>query len=209
MDEIKDNYIELPTYKVIFMALSVGVIVANMFYIQPIEPLITASYQILSSTTAILAMLSQVSYALGLLLLVPLGDAFNRYKFLQIMELISIVTLLLATIAPNAWIFRLSVIIIGLTSIGGQIIIPYIAYLTPVKKQGPLLGAMISGMLTGILFARTFSGIIATMLGWRMVYGLAALINFILVVFIHLWVPNDPCIPNKGFKYSAIIGLPS
>lgn len=53
MDEIKDNYIELPTYKVIFMALSVGAIVANMFYIQPIEPLITASYQILSSTTAI------------------------------------------------------------------------------------------------------------------------------------------------------------
>lgn len=136
MDEIKDNYIELPTYKVIFMALSVGAIVANMFYIQPIEPLITASYQILSSTTAILAMLSQVSYALGLLLLVPLGDAFNRYKFLQIMELISIVTLLLATIAPNAGIFGLSVIIIGLTSIGGQIIIPYIAYLTPVKNKG-------------------------------------------------------------------------
>ena len=119
MDEIKDNYIELPTYKVIFMALSVGAIVANMFYIQPIEPLITASYQILSSTTAILVMLSQVSYALGLLLLVPLGDALNRYKFLQIMELI--VTLLLATIAPNAWIFGLSVIIIGLTSIGAKL----------------------------------------------------------------------------------------
>lgn len=121
MDEIKDNYIELPTYKVIFMALSVGAIVANMFYIQPIEPLITASYQILSSTTAILVMLSQVSYALGLLLLVPLGDALNRYKFLQIMELISVVTLLLATIAPNAWIFGLSVIIIGLTSIGAKL----------------------------------------------------------------------------------------
>lgn len=135
MDEVKDNYIELPTYKIIFMALSVGVIVANMFYIQPIEPLITASYQISSSTTAILAMLSQVSYALGLLLLVPLGDAFNRYKFLQIMELISIGALVLATIAPNAWIFGLAVVIIGLTSIGGQIIIPYIAYLTPVKNK--------------------------------------------------------------------------
>ena len=64
---------------------------------------------------------------------------------------------------------------------------------------------MISGMLTGILFARTFSGIIGTMLGWRIVYGLAALINLILVVFIHLWVPNHPRIPNTGFKYSAII----
>ncbi|MCT3602062.1 hypothetical protein EFS28_09630 [Lactobacillus acidophilus] len=110
------------------MALSVGVIVANMFYIQPIEPLITSSYHISSSTTAVFAML-------------------------------------VAAIAPNFWIFDLAVIIIGLTSIGGQIIIPYIAYLTPVKKQGPILGAMISGMLTGILFARTFSGIIATVLG--------------------------------------------
>lgn len=205
MDEVKDNYIELPTYKVIFMALSVGVIVANMFYIQPIEPLITSNYHISSSTTAVLAMLVQVSYALGLLFLVPLGDAFNRYKFLQVMELISIIALLVAAIAPNFWIFGLAVIIIGLTSIGGQIIIPYIAYLTPVKKQGPILGAMISGMLTGILFARTFSGIIATVLGWHMVYGLAALINLILVIFIHYWVPDDPRKITESKKYSEII----
>lgn len=205
MDETKDNYIALPTYKVIFMALSVGVIVANMFYIQPIETLITASFHIFSSVTAVLAMLSQVSYALGLLLLVPLGDAFNRYHFLQIMELISIAALFLAFISPNVWVFGIAVVIIGLTSIGGQIIIPYIAYLTPVKKQGPLLGAMISGMLTGILFARTFSGIIATVLGWHMVYGLAALINLILLVFIHYWVPDDPRTITSSQKYSDII----
>lgn len=182
MDETQDNYIELPTYKVIFMALSVGVIVANMFYIQPIETLITTGFHISSLVTAVLAMLSQVSYALGLLLLVPLGDAFNRYHFLQIMELISIAALFLAFISPNVWLFGIAVVIIGLTSIGGQIIIPYIAYLTPVKKQGPILGAMISGMLTGILFARTFSGIIATVLGWHMVYGIAALINLVFYV---------------------------
>lgn len=101
MDETKDNYINLPTYKVIFMALSVGVIVANMFYIQPIETLITTGYHISSSITAILAMLSQVSYVLGLLLIVPLGDAFNRYHFLHVMELISICALFLAFIAPT------------------------------------------------------------------------------------------------------------
>lgn len=205
MDEVKNNYIDLPTYKVIFMALSVGVIVANMFYIQPIETLITTGYHISSSTTAILAMLSQVSYALGLLLIVPLGDAFNRYHFLQVMELISICALLLAFIAPNVWLFGLAVVIIGLTSIGGQIIIPYIAYLTPVEKQGPILGAMISGMLTGILFARTFSGVIATVWGWHMVYGLAALINLILVIFIHRWVPDDPRTPVQDKKYRTII----
>lgn len=205
MDETQDNYIELPTYKVIFMALSVGVIVANMFYIQPIETLITTGFHISSLVTAVLAMLSQVSYALGLLLLVPLGDAFNRYHFLQIMELISIAALFLAFISPNVWLFGIAVVIIGLTSIGGQIIIPYIAYLTPVKKQGPILGAMISGMLTGILFARTFSGIIATVLGWHMVYGIAALINLVLLIFIHLWVPDDPRTITSSQKYGKII----
>lgn len=205
MDETQDNYIELPTYKAIFMALSVGVIVANMFYIQPIETLITTGFHISSLVTAVLAMLSQVSYALGLLLLVPLGDAFNRYHFLQIMELISIAALFLAFISPNVWLFGIAVVIIGLTSIGGQIIIPYIAYLTPVKKQGPILGAMISGMLTGILFARTFSGIIATVLGWHMVYGIAALINLVLLIFIHLWVPDDPRTITSSQKYGEII----
>ncbi len=107
-----------------------------------------------------------MSYALGLLLVVPLGDAYNRYHFLQWMEVASVAGLLLAACSQNIISFGIASVVIGLTSIGGQIIIPYVAYLTPVKKQGPVLGAMISGMLTGILFARTFSGVIAAHWGW-------------------------------------------
>ncbi|MCH3921550.1 MFS transporter [Limosilactobacillus sp.] len=192
MRKLNDNYIELPRYKVIFLATCVGVIVASMFYIQPIENVITVSYQIKQSQTAVIAMLTQVSYALGLLLVVPLGDMFNRYRFLQVMEAISICSLLLASWAPSPVIFALASVLIGLTSVGGQIIIPYVAYLTPLKKQGPILGVMISGMLTGILFARTFSGLIAAALGWHMVYLIAAVLNFLLLILIHQWVPNDP-----------------
>lgn len=112
--------------------------------------MITVGYQIKQSQTAVIAMLTQVSYALGLLLVVPLGDMFNRYHFLQVMEAISICSLLLASWAPSPVIFALASVLIGLTSVGGQIIIPYVAYLTPLKKQGPILGVMISGMLTGI-----------------------------------------------------------
>lgn len=64
---------------------------------------------------------------------------------------------------------------------------------------------MISGMLTRILFARTFSGVIVTVLGWHAVYGLAALINLILVIFIHRWVPDDPRTPVQSKRYSTII----
>lgn len=199
------NYFDFSAYQVTFFAACVGVIVANMFYIQPIEKLITASLQISSATISILAMLGQVSYALGLLLIVPLGDLFNRYCFLQVMELISIAALLLAAVSPNAWLLGLAIFLIGLTSVGGQIIIPYIAYLTPVKKQGPILGALISGMLTGILFARTFSGVIAALLSWRAVYGLAAALNIILVVAIRFLVPNDPRTIHQARNYFSII----
>lgn len=201
----QDNYIKLPHYKIIFMAIAVGVIVANMFYIQPIEELVATGLRVDTSKMAILAMLAQISYALGLLLLVPLGDKYNRYYFLQTMEVISIISLFIAAFSPNALVFGLAVFFIGLTSIGGQIIIPYVAYLTPVKKQGPILGAMISGMLTGILFARTFSGIIAQMLNWRAVYLLAGIINVLLLILIHLWVPNDPRQLNQSISYIDII----
>lgn len=155
---MNDNYVEFPRPKVVFLAASVGIIVASMFYIQPIEELLTTSFRVAPSAVAVIAMLTQASYAVGLLLVVPLGDAYNRYRFLQLMEGLSVLSLLLAACAPNAVVFGIAAVAIGLTSVGGQIIIPYVAYLTPVKKQGPILGTMISGMLTGILFARTFSG---------------------------------------------------
>lgn len=202
---MNSNYIVLPKWKIVFMATCVGVIVASMFYIQPIEKVLTGSFNVAPGTVAIIAMLTQVSYVLGLLLVVPLGDACNRYHFLQWMEVASIGGLLLAACSSNIVFFGIASVVIGLTSIGGQIIIPYVAYLTPVKKQGPILGAMISGMLTGILFARTFSGIIAAHWGWQMVYLLAAGVNLVLLVMIHLIVPDDPRQLTTKISYWTIL----
>lgn len=199
------NYIEFSRGKVIFLAACVGIIVASMFYIQPIENLLTKSFNVAPGAIAVIAMLTQVSYALGLLLVVPLGDVYNRYRFLQWMEVASVIGLTLAACSRNVAFFGLASIIIGLTSVGGQIIIPYVAYLTPIRKQGPLLGAMISGMLTGILFARTFSGIIAAHWGWQMVYFLAACVNLVLLVLIHYLVPDDPRKLTQPINYWDIL----
>lgn len=132
-----DNYIQFSRAKIVFLATCVGVIVASMFYIQPIEKLLVTSLSTNAQTISVIAMLVQVSYALGLLLVVPLGDSHNRYRFLQVVELLSVLSLFLAAAAPNAVVFGIASVAIGLTSVGGQIIIPYVAYLTPVKKQGP------------------------------------------------------------------------
>lgn len=200
-----ENYIRLSRFKVIFLASCVGVIVASMFYIQPIEKLLVTSLATTPQVVSVIAMLVQVSYALGLLLVVPLGDSHNRYHFLQLVELLSVISLLTAALSPNVIVFGIASVAIGLTSVGGQIIIPYVAYLTPVKHQGPVLGAMISGMLTGILLARTFSGIIAQQWGWQMVYLIAAVINLIFLISIHFLVPDDPRQIIRPKKYSEVI----
>ena len=124
---MNDNYVEFSRPKVVFLAASVGIIVASMFYIQPIEELLTTSFRVVPSAVAVIAMLTQASYAAGLLLVVPLGDAYNRYRFLQLMEGLSVLSLLLAACAPNAVVFGIAAVAIGLTSVGGQIIIPYVA----------------------------------------------------------------------------------
>ena len=201
-----NTYINFSKAMTFFLAASVGIIVASMFYIQPIEAILTKNLHVSPSKIALIAMLTQVSYALGLLFIVPLGDIYNRYHFLQWTEATSIVGLMLAAFSHNYLLFGLASIIIGLTSVGGQIIIPYVAYLTPVSKQGPILGAMISGMLTGILFARTFSGFIATIWGWQSVYLIAAGINLILLIMIHLLVPDDPRNNIQVKSYCQIIG---
>lgn len=139
--DTEGQYIRFSTAKVVFLAAAVGIIVANMFYIQPIEKTVTTALGISPATTSILAMMGQVSYALGLLLLVPLGDLFNRYRFLQVMEMISVLAVFLASLAPNAVLLGIAIFLIGLTSISGQIIIPYVAYLTPIKEQGPVFGS--------------------------------------------------------------------
>lgn len=107
--------------------------------------------------------------------------------------------------SPNALMLGIAIFLIGLTSIGGQIIIPYVAYLTPISEQGQVLGAMISGMLTGILFARTFSGVIALLFGWRAVYGLAAILNLFLFMGIHFVVPDDPRSQTEQQSYGGIL----
>lgn len=206
MEQNTPQKVILSSFKIVFMALCVGVIVANMFYIQPIEKLIADTYAIDPAETSVLAMLTQVSYAAGLLLLVPLGDRFNRPHFLMMMEALTVIALFTASLAPTPEVFACSVIAIGLTSIGGQIIIPYAAYLTPMDHMGPVMGAMISGMLTGILCARTFSGVIAQFWGWQMVYALAGCLNLVILVLVYFIIPHDPRKVDHPQSYFSIIG---
>lgn len=202
MEEETDG---LPRRTVLILAIATGIIVANLNYIQPIEGLIAHSFAISKATIGVIATMSQLGYALGLLLIVPLGDIFDRYHLIQFMMGLSIVSLLLAFWSPNVVVFALAAALIGVTSVAAQIIVPYVAYLSPGIHQGRVLGTILSGLLTGILLSRSFSGILGSLMSWQAVYLLAALFSLILLGVLHRYLPHDPR-GHQHRSYVSVIG---
>ena len=189
---------------IILMAVVTGVIVANLNFIQPIENLIANDFEISKSIVGMLAMITQLGYAFGLLLIVPLGDIFDRYHLIQFMMILSIISLLLAFWAPNAGIFAIATALIGITSVAPQIIIPFAGYLAPVLQRGKVLGIVLSGLLTGILLSRSFSGLLGSIMPWQDIYLIAAGIDLIFLVIVHLFLPHDAR-GHRDLKYWPVI----
>lgn len=202
---MKEQPTGLSQKTVLLLAIATGVIVANLNYIQPIEGLIAGSFSISKATIGIIATLTQLGYALGLLLIVPLGDIFDRYHLIQFMMVLSIIALLVAFWSPTVVIFGIASTLIGVTSVAAQIIIPYAAYLSPGIHQGRVLGNILSGLLTGILLSRSFSGLLGSFFAWQYVYTVAAGLSLILLLILHRYLPRDPR-GHQHHSYANVIG---
>ncbi|MFB8538571.1 MULTISPECIES: MFS transporter [Enterococcus] len=172
------------------LATTCGVVVANMYYIQPIGTKVATSFSVSTSAIGILTMLTQLGYALGLLFLVPLGDVVNRPKLIIRMAALSAISLLAAFFAPSFTLFACASFLIGLLSIVPQIIIPYGAVLAGSAARGKVMGQLLSGLLIGILLSRTVSGIIASVFSWRMVYLFALLAVGLLTALLYVKLPR-------------------
>lgn len=152
----------LTTSLILLLSITCGVVVANMYYIQPIGTKVAASLSVSTSAVGILTMLTQLGYALGLLFLVPLGDVVDRPKLIIRMAALSAVSLL-AAFCAFVYVICMRFFLIGLLSIVPQIIIPYGAVLAGPKARGKVMGTLLSGLLVGILLSRTVSGIVASL----------------------------------------------
>ncbi|WP_125764081.1 MFS transporter [Levilactobacillus mulengensis] len=189
---------------ILLMAVVTGVIVANLNFIQPIENLIAADFNLSKAVVGMLAMVTQLGYAFGLLLIVPLGDIFDRYRLIQFMMVLSILSLLLAHWAPNAGVFAVATGLVGITSVAPQIIIPYAGYLAPGLQRGKVLGIVLSGLLTGILLSRSFSGLLGSIMPWQDIYLVAAAIDLVFLVIVHFQLPHDER-GHQDLKYWPVI----
>lgn len=202
MDGEKQKQPQLTSGLTFLLALTCGVVVANMYYIQPIGTQIAKTFHISTGSVGIVTMLTQLGYALGLLFLVPLGDVMDRRKLIIRMSALSSISLLAAFLAPNFLLFALAGFLIGLLSIVPQVIIPYGAMLAGPAKRGRVMGKLLSGLLVGILLSRTVSGLIASVVDWKYIYVLALVVIALLTLILQVKMPkNSQPLNQQNYSY--------
>lgn len=193
----------VPARTVWFMAISTGLIVANIYYAQPLLAEIARHFQLSVTQAGALAMTSQIGTAFGMLLFVPLGDVRERRALITVLLFASTVSLLLFGVAPNALWLTCASLAVGATASIVHVIVPFAAHLAPVRQRGRVLGVVMSGMLFGILLARTASGLIGAHFGWRAVYFLAAGLMLALALSVRFFLPRSE--PEISLPYVALL----
>jgi predicted MFS family arabinose efflux permease len=165
---------------VLLLAFATGSAVANLYYAQPLLDVIADKLGTSAGVAGLIVTFSQIGYASGLLLLVPLGDLYDRRKLIVRVLLVCAVALASAAAAPSITALAVAIMVVGFTSVVAQVVVPFAGDLAADDERGRVVGTVMSGLLIGILLARTVSGFVAELAGWRAVYALAAVLMVLL-----------------------------
>ncbi|WP_460141630.1 MFS transporter [Pseudomonas sp. S2_E01] len=189
---------------VAFLAFCCGAVVANLYYAQPIVELIAPQIGLSSANASLIVSLTQFGYALGLLLLVPLADLMENRRLVVGFTLAASVTLLCAGLTHSPSMFLVFSLLIGLTSVAVQILVPLAAHLAPEATRGRVVGNIMSGLLLGILLSRPLSSLLVEAFGWRGVFFSAAGLMTVIALITALVLPRR--MPTHQATYPALIG---
>lgn len=189
---------------VAFLAFCCGAVVANLYYAQPIVELIAPQIGLSSANASLIVSLTQFGYALGLLLLVPLADLMENRRLVVGFTLAASVTLLCAGLTHSPSMFLVFSLLIGLTSVAVQILVPLAAHLTPEATRGRVVGNIMSGLLLGILLSRPLSSLLVDVFGWRGVFFSAAALMAVIALITAAVLPRR--MPTHQATYVALIG---
>ena len=200
--ELKENQ-GLPASLLWTLAIIAGISVANLYYNQPLLNRISRDLQTSEFTANLIAMITQIGYAIGLLFIIPLGDLFKRKTIILINFTVLVVSLLTIALTPYIRLILFASLLTGICSVMPQIFIPIAAQFSTPETKGKSVGMIVSGLLTGILASRVVSGIIGEYLGWRFIFFVAAGMMVICVIIIMRVLPDMPC--NFKGRYSDLM----
>ncbi|WP_245222922.1 MFS transporter, partial [Pseudomonas gingeri] len=165
--------------------------------------LIAPDLGISAHSASLIVSLTQIGYALGLFFLVPLGDLLENRKLMLCTVLISVISLVAAGLSRQPGVFLVVSLLIGFSSVSVQILVPLAAHLAPEESRGRVVGAIMGGLLLGILLARPLSSVIADHFGWRTVFIAAAVLMLLIMLVILVTMPKRQ--PSHSATYGQLL----
>ncbi len=185
------------------MACTTGLVVANNYYNQPLLGLMAKHFGVHELEISLVPMFTQIGYAAGLFLIVPLGDKFKRKKLILIDFFFIIMSLLAVLWAQNPLQLKIASFFVGLTCVVPQVIVPMAAQLASDEKRGAVIGTVMTGMFIGILGSRTLRGFIGAYWGWQAVFVIAVVIMVLLFFILLRFLPEIQ--PDFKGSYSSLL----
>ena len=193
----------LPRWLTLLLATACGLIVANIYYAQPLVGPIAAAVGLPPGSAGLIVTMSQVGYGIGLLLVVPLGDLVETRRLVLAVLFVAILALLAASVSTAALPFLLASLFIGIGSVAVQVLVPYAAHLAPEASRGRVVGNVMSGLMLGIMLSRPVSSLLDDLLGWHAVFAISAAVMVVVGLVLRLALPRLQ--PSPGLSYAALL----
>ncbi|KLA31112.1 MFS transporter [Bacillus cereus] len=188
---------------VILLATACGIIVANLYYAQPLIGVISNEIGLSNSSAGLIVTLTQIGYVVGLLFLVPLGDIVENKKLILILLFLSAFALICMVFVKSATLLLITSFFIGLGSVAAQVLVPLVSYLSSENARGRVVGNVMSGLLLGIMLARPISSLVADMWGWGTIFALSATVIIVLAFVLSKVLPTRK--PQAKTNYIALL----
>ena len=185
------------------LAVACGMLIANVYFGQPLTGLISAALGMPRASTGLLVTLPLIGYGTGLLLLVPLGDLFENRRLILVLVAIEVACLLLIGSLSQPIAFLATGFLMGMAASVVQVILPYVSHLTPEAMRGQALGRLVSGIMLGIMLARPVSSFVAQLSSWRTIYLLSGGTTFALLLTLRFALL--PRVPSDGPRYGVLM----
>jgi predicted MFS family arabinose efflux permease len=204
---IRHSYSTLSPPLLLILALSSGLSVANIYFAQPLLDSISSEFHIPLSSVGFVVTATQIFYAAGLVMLVPVGDIVNRRNLIVIQMLLSAGALLAVGLSPTSLILFAGIGIVGLLAVAAQTMVAAAAALSRPSERGKTVGVVTGGIVIGILLARTVAGLLNDWLGWRSVYLFSSMTTLMAAIALFILLPKENTTRAKIGYGGMIISL--
>ncbi|GMK38916.1 putative MFS-type transporter YdeR [Paenibacillus sp. CCS19] len=193
----------LPTWLILLLATACGIIVANLYYAQPLVGVIRSSVGMSAGTAGLIVTLTQIGYVVGLLFVVPMGDLVENRRLVVVSLLLTAAALAAAAVSEQAALFLFASFAIGVGAVAAQVLVPYASYLASESSRGRVVGNVMSGLLLGIMLSRPLSSLAAEFLGWHAIFALSAAAVAVLAIVLMRVLPARR--PSTNTPYTALL----